>query len=178
MTAEKQAGGANIQNYRNWLVYFDQKVLSGWPVLRGALVSYFQPFRIESYRCGRLYRLLGVHWVAYVIPTGGLMWRRLFGWKGWSFALIGPSIRAASEYRYSTCVFEILHLSALVLMLPDGVRAFSHGCRDGILKFVLAGLIMNGYPLLLQRYNRVRIQHLLETCAGHKRGYVHKARRY
>jgi hypothetical protein len=101
-----------------------------------------------------------------VIPTGGLLWRRLFHWDGWSFALGGSSVRRARAYRYNTCVFEILHLSALVLMIPDGLWAISVGYTDGILKFVLAGLLMNGYPLLLQRYNRVRIQRLLikVTC--------------
>jgi hypothetical protein len=152
-------------------------MLSRWPLVRATIAAYFRPRKIERYRGGILYRMLGIRLVAYLIPTGGLLWRRLFGWKGWSFALVGPSVRAASEYRYSTCVFELLHLTALLLMLPDGIRAIQVGYGDGILKFVLAGLVMNGYPLLLQRYNRVRIQTLLDKVTARRANRYLESRR-
>lgn len=147
---------------RNGLVWIDRKLIAAVPVLRSILRFYFMPSRLESYHVGLIYRLLGIKAIAYIIPTGGLLWRRLFHWKGWSFALQGSSIRAAYEYIYTTCVFEILHLSALMLMLHDGIWSIRHGYTDGILKFVLAGILMNGYPAMLQRYNRVRILNLLQ----------------
>lgn len=146
---------------RNWLVWFDQTILAAVPPLRATVAAYFRPTALERAGSGRIFRMLGVHWLAYIIPTGGLLWRRLFHWDGWSFALQEPTERGAREYRYNTCVFEILHLSAILLMLPDGIWAFQHNYQDGILKFVLAGLLMNGYPILLQRYNRVRIARIL-----------------
>jgi hypothetical protein len=146
---------------RNWLVWFDNRCLRRITWLRKALTVYFKPSALEQYGNGLIYKLLGVSVIALIIPTGGLLWRRLFKWKGWSFALVGPSVKAASEYRYSTCVFETLHVAALLLMLPDGIISFHSGNSDGILKFLLAGILMNGYPVLLQRYNRVRIQRIL-----------------
>jgi hypothetical protein len=173
----EQAAAQMPVEQRNWLVRFDKDMLSRWPAIRCPIVRYFRPFWFETYRKGLVYRLLGIRLVAYLIPTGGLLWRRLFKWKGWSFALVGPSIRAAGEFRYSTCVFESLHLGALLLMLPDGIRAIHTGCQDGLLKFGLAGLLMNGYPLLLQRYNRVRIQHLLEEYAARQAAKSQELRR-
>lgn len=163
-----------ISEKRNGLVWIDRKLIAAIPILRSILRLYFMPNRLESYHTGLIYRLLGINAIAYIIPTGGLLWRRLFHWKGWSFALQGSSIRAAYEYIYTTCVFEILHLSALMLMLHDGIWSIRHGYTDGILKFVLAGILMNGYPAMLQRYNRVRIIKLLEK---HKERTIQRPKR-
>lgn len=154
---------------RNWLVWFDESLKVRLPLARRWIAWYFRPHGFEMYGQGILYRALGLSWVAFVIPTGGLLWRRLFHWDGWSFGLGGSSVCRARAYRYNTCVFEFLHLSALALMTPDGLRAMAIGYTDGILKFVLAGLIMNGYPFLLQRYNRVRIQMILNRTTRHDR---------
>lgn len=150
---------------RNWLIWFDDSLRVHLPHARRWIAWYFRPHPFEMYGAGILYRALGVSWLAWLIPTGGMLWRRLFHWDGWSFALGGSSIRHARAYRYNTCVFELLHLGALLAMTPDGLWAISVGYLDGILKFVLAGLLMNGYPLLLQRYNRVRIQVILNNAS-------------
>ena len=156
------------EEVKNWLVWFDQRVLTQIPFIRRFITAYFLPNKVEQYRRGLIYRLLGIQFIAWIIPTGGMLWRRLFKWKGWSFAMDGSSLKAAGEYRYSICVFEILHTVVLIIMIPDGIWAIKAGYTDGILKFVLAGLLMNGYPILLQRYNRVRIQYLLDKAKNKK----------
>jgi hypothetical protein len=153
---------SNTELQRNWLVWFDQQWRLYFPRTRKLIAWVFLPKRLERYKHGLIYRLLGIRFVALVIPTGGLIWRRLFHWDGWSFGMGGASVRRAREYVYNTCVFECLHACALMLMLPDGLRAISTGCSDGILKFLIAGLLINGYPWMLQRYNRVRIFRVLE----------------
>lgn len=150
---------------RNWLVWFDEHWKEYSPVTRSLVAAYFRPKRIERYKNGLIYRLIGIRFVAYVIPTGGMLWRRLFKWGGWSFALGGNSIRRAREYRYNTCVFEFLHGTGLLLMLPDAVNAIRNGYTDGIIHFLVAGVLINGYPFLLQRYNRTRITSLLDRYA-------------
>lgn len=150
---------------RNWLIWFDDQWRRRSPRTRNIVAAYFRPTRLERFRNGIIYRMLGIRLVALVIPTGGMLWRRLFHWDGWTFAMGGGSIRRAKDYRYNTCVFEMLHAGALLLMLPDGIWAIQYGYFDGILKFILAGILMNGYPWMLQRYNRVRIANLLERHA-------------
>lgn len=156
---------------RNWLVWFDQQWRQKSPRTREIVAAYFRPTKLERFRNGIIYRMIGIRFVAWVIPTGGMLWRRLFHWDGWSFGMGGGSVGRARAYRYNTCVFEILHATAILLMLPDGIWAIQYGYMDGILKFFLAGILMNGYPLMLQRYNRVRITGLLDRsakrrCAG------------
>lgn len=146
----------------NGLIIIDQKYLKRVPLLRRFIKFYFKPRQFEMYRNGIVYRILGVHWLAYIIPTGGQLWRRLFKWDGWSFALRGSSLEMAKEYRYSTCVFESLHLFAITLFIPGLIRGLPHYPAEAIEHFLIVGLLMNIYPLMLQRYNRVRIERLIE----------------
>jgi len=168
--------GAEVKKQRykssdeqNGLVWLDNRWKEISPFTRAIAAAYFRPNKLEMLGGGFIYRMLGIKFVAWTIPTGGMLWRRLFKWDGWTFALRAPNLSMAREYRYSTCVFEILHTSALLLMLPDGIDSFRYGYTDGILKFVLAGLLMNGWPIMLQRYNRVRIQLLYEKYQKRRR---------
>jgi hypothetical protein len=153
--------GAFYGRERNWLVWFDEQWHRWSPRTRAVAALYFRPTRIEQYRSGLIYRVLGIRFIALVIPTGGMLWRRLFRWDGWSFGLGASSLRRARDYRYNTCVFEMLHTGAFLLMLPDGIASIQSVYWDGILKFLIAGILFNIYPLMLQRYNRLRITNLI-----------------
>jgi hypothetical protein len=166
-----QSGKAGAYGERNWLIWFDEQWRRRSPVTRWIVARYFKPTKLELFRGGLIYRLIGIRYVAYFIPTGGLFWRKLFHWDGWSFGLGKISISKALEYRYNTCVFEVLHAGAFLLMLPSGIRSIRYGCVDGMLKFFIAGVLMNGFPWMLQRYNRVRIKRLIDR---YKYGNINK----
>jgi len=60
-----------------WLYRAVDRIAPAGRAMRGALCRYFFPNGMERWRAGRIYRLLGVHWFGSVIPTGGIVVRRV-----------------------------------------------------------------------------------------------------
>jgi hypothetical protein len=59
-----------------WLERFDKNVLQKTSSVRKLILLYFKPSRLERYRYGLIYRILGVHRFGRYLPTGGINIRR------------------------------------------------------------------------------------------------------
>jgi hypothetical protein len=136
---------------------------TGW--LRRVVCRYFWPNDWERAGGGGLYRLLGVHWFGRVIPTGGITIRRLTGQKMAAYTLRGPSVGAARDFYYRTCVFEALHLPFLAAMAALTLRQLVLGRLDLALQDTVVNLLFNIYPILHHRRTRGRIVDLLAAAA-------------
>lgn len=137
--------------------------------LRRRVCRYFWPRRWER-AGGGPYGALGVPWFGRVIPTGGIAVRRLTGLRMAAYTLRGPSIGAARDFFYRTCVFESLHLPFLMALVGLTARQLVLGRLDLALEDLLVNLLFNVYPIMHHRRTRARIVGLLEASAGRASG--------
>jgi hypothetical protein len=78
------------------------------------------------------------------------------------YTLAGNSLRAARDFYYRTCVFEILHLPFLVALVILALHRLSIGRADLALENTIVNLLVNVYPVMHHRRTRMRIARLLE----------------
>jgi len=140
--------------------------------LRGLLCGYLWPSRPELWRKGLVYKLLGVHWFGSVIPTGGIVVRRVTGARMAPYTLTGTSTGAARAFYYRTCVFEMLHMPFFLTLVVLAVMRAAEGRWDLALEDTAINLAVNLYPMMHHRRTRGRIVRILSRreAAGPLRG--------
>ena len=120
--------------------------------------AYFQPRRWE--RRGHVYRWLGVRrFVVLLRLVGSERHRR-------AVAPIRNDVAALQRFARRTRVSEASHALAggvvlgvtLYVAVSDGVHATGW--------LLLFNTLLNGYPVLLQRYNRIRLDRVLRWAAA------------
>ena len=121
---------------------------------------YFAPFRFELWRCGRIYELLGIRLYKRYLPSSGDLVSR---WQGVRRISASGSLRLESLLRHKrfTKEYEVRHLVGGVIMLAISLVSVSIWKKGDMGTLLLANLLINGYPIMLQRYNRVRILSVL-----------------
>ncbi len=135
--------------------------LAGSPVLRrGVPRWYLLPFGFERWGSGRGYRWLGVRRFKYWLPFSGDRVALRTGRHPLRQGRLPETLDAAFQ---NTVLYELIHLSILIPLLPVMVVPFQHEAwvAGG---FVLAmNVVINGYPIMVQRYNRVRLLRLVSA---------------
>lgn len=134
--------------------------------LRHAVCRYFLPGPPERWHGGLVYRILGVPIFGAVIPTGGILVRRITGARMQPYTLRGPSPGAARDFYYRTCVFELLHLPFLLAVAGIAVHRALMGRPDLAIEDTIINLVANVYPVMHHRRTRLRIVRLLERRKG------------
>ncbi len=125
-------------------------------------------FKIRSFeKSGKLYKALGVkpfqklHKYTYGALVNFLADRDVYSIKG-------NSTEVLSLQAWGTKVYEVPHQVFNVLMINSMYNNYLDG-EIGMLKFNLVGnILINVYPIMLQRYKRNRLEKVLEHRA--KRG--------
>jgi hypothetical protein len=133
---------------------------------RRAACRYFFPTPSERWGWGRIYRLLGVHLFGAVIPTGGVVIRRLTGARMAPYTLARRTVTAAREFYYRTCVFESLHMPFLVVLFGITIDRAVAGRLDLAVQGMMVNLALNVYPIMHHRRTRTRIVRLLVRRAA------------
>ena len=113
-------------------------------------MGWFEPLPIE--RDGRLHRWLGTRAFRPFV-AGGRFWQRL----GLARAGRWRRSNAARNVAESKLV-EVAHASSLLILLA--VSAWLAWTADwiGVLGIGVLNVVCNGYPILVARYNRHRIE--------------------
>ena len=145
-----------------WLYQTYARYIRPHPWLRNLAVSYFTPTRLEMADNGKLYSLLGVRLFGEYIPTGGAAIRRMTGARMAAYTLSGLSVDAVRDFRYRTCVFELLHMPFVLTLLALSAHRLLTGRPDLALENTLVNLVFNIFPLMHHRNTRVRIDRLLK----------------
>jgi len=112
---------------------------------------YFAPKFFE--KNGTIYRLLGIHIFKRFLPTGGDYILRLSRTR----LIKKGSVEELVHYETEARIFEALHfVMGILMMLPllGGLNPFSFS-------FFVVNLMVNIYPVMVQRYNRIRILNIL-----------------
>ncbi len=141
----------------NWLVM-------AWVAIVGQVQEFQLPagyYRLRACeRDGRGYEYLGVHWFKKLVRAGPLTVfaptlrtpRKITALDGAELARLGVEM----------CKAECAHLFIGWVVLLLAVYAASKGWWDTAGWLLLFDLPINAYPVLLQRYNRAKMQPLLE----------------
>ena len=114
---------------------------------------WFAPKRFES---PQLYERLGALWMKRYVPTGGDYFRKKYGVR---VIDIKSNIESLLKFEERTRLYEVIHLGAFLAFLLFSIWQLVSGRTNGI-GFVIACvlyvlLILS--PVLLQRYNRIRV---------------------
>jgi len=149
----------------SWLYRVFERAAPRGGRLRGAACGYYLPGPLERWRGGLVYRCLGVHLFGALVPTGGVLVRRLTGARMAPYTLRGSSLGAARDFWYRACVFESLHLPFLLALLALALQRAAGGRLDLALEDTAINLLVNVYPILHHRRTRLRIVRLLERRA-------------
>ncbi|MBV9788916.1 MAG: hypothetical protein JOZ51_12115 [Chloroflexi bacterium] len=135
-----------------------------WLVVAGQFFHFALPpryYAIHSFeRDGRVYERVGIRWFK------GLMQRE-------PLSRLNPVLRLASDRTLSALrrldremrKAETSHVYIFVLMLCLMVYALLRQWLDALLWVFVFNLIFNGYPIMLQRYNRARLKLLIDRRA-------------
>lgn len=116
-------------------------------------------YRIRSFeQSGRLYEALGVRLFRYFVPDGDLAnrWRRR---REPNFRII-TNRRVAAAFMRRTEMSEKSHLVLLLMGFLSCAFALQLGWRGWAVYLGVGNVLVNLYPVLLQRYTRTRLQAL------------------
>ena len=114
---------------------------------------WFAPKRFES---PQLYERLGVLWIKRYVPTGGDNFRKKYGVR---VIDIKSNIESLLKFEKRTRLYEAIRLGAFLAFLLFSTWQLVSGRTNGI-GFVIACVVyvlLILSPVLLQRYNRIRV---------------------
>ncbi|WP_310377318.1 hypothetical protein [Flavobacterium sp.] len=123
-------------------------------ILKGKNTSnYFNHKPLEQK--GKIYKFIGINF-----------FRKLLVWIGWEKLNkksnpIEKNIKSLKHLHYQTKQSELAHLIILIIVLFfNFLVAFKFGILKSLWLLVL-NILLNFYPILLQRYNRPRIERII-----------------
>ena len=114
-------------------------------------------YRIRPFeRNGRIYEMLGVRYFRWLVPDGDAAnrWRRR---SDPSFRII-RNRHYAKAFSQRTVLSEKSHLVMLMLGVMSAVFALRIGWHGWAFYLTAGNVVVNLYPVLLQRYTRARLE--------------------
>lgn len=113
----------------------------------------------------KTYQRIGVKLLMYFVQNGTLVNRiqRKYHKKSG----IIHNRKQAQDYLKTIVIQEKFHYCCFALFLFTTVSAFSTGKPGMTLLIMLCNMLYNVYPILLQQYNRLRIDSLLRQNSDH-----------
>lgn len=143
------------------------ELLPPWPLLIAGFAAgvavWWLPasyYRIRAFeQSGRVYEMLGVRYFRWFVPDGDVAnrWRRRRNPK---FRIIRNRLYALA-FRRRTELSEKSHLVMMVLGGLSAGFAWAIGWRGWALYLTAGNVVVNLYPVLLQRYTRARLSALV-----------------
>ena len=126
-----------------------------------AMDLYFRPKRIEKWKNGKLYELLGIK----IFKKVCVYVAHKFGWD--SYFIGDGSQEGLKAYEKRTRINEAIHSPVAVLLTYQMISYLVEGSYVGA---VIVGPVwfLNALPTALQRYNRVKIGSVLHRMASRK----------
>ncbi|RZK42484.1 MAG: hypothetical protein EOO90_07400 [Pedobacter sp.] len=135
-------------------------VLSFTQIYKPALTSHYYNSK-KWERDGKVYRWLGVNG-----------FRKLLVWIGWeklnkAANPVKNNLDAIKHLEYGTRQSEFGHLLIFFIVLTFTVFV---GIREGLAQtawLIALNIVLNIYPILVQRFNRPRLRKVLQRCTPH-----------
>jgi Glycosyl-4,4'-diaponeurosporenoate acyltransferase len=138
---------------------------------------WFKPKRFEN---ERLYRRLGARVLKRYMPTGGDFVMRRLRRRNPDRRLVRPVLHALRQFERWTRVAEAVHLTGFVAFAALTVRQYTAGALGpgGLTVAVTLNLTLGLWPVVLQRYNRLRAYRAIDAISRaasiHRPGKQHE----
>ena len=124
-------------------------------------------FRPKGFESERLYEQLGALQIKRYVPTGGdLVMRRLrldHPERRW----VTPSLESLRRYERRTRLNESIHLIGFTGFTALTIDKFFSGSLSwlGLTVAMILNLLFGLWPVVLQRYNRLRLYKAMNRCS-------------
>ncbi|VVB77846.1 Uncharacterised protein [uncultured archaeon] len=134
-------------------------------IVRKCLEAYFEPKSFEKWQNGRVYEWLGIKYFqkAY-LATFGKIANPSGKW------IDDKSTESLKSYIAGTRALELAHIGLAGFFLAGDLIIASNSENNnslgGFLRGCAVNLAINLYPIILQRYNRTRVQTVLDNKYG------------
>jgi Glycosyl-4,4'-diaponeurosporenoate acyltransferase len=128
------------------------------------LEFWFRPKRFET---ERLYRGLGALILKRYVPTGGDLVMQWLRRRHPECRLIDSRTESLRRFERWTRIAEAVHLVSFVGFTRLALRRLSAGSlsRSAFTVAAVLNLTLGLWPVVLQRYNRLRIYRAIRTCS-------------
>ena len=121
---------------------------------------YFKPKGVERWKNGRIYEWLGVKKFKKLVVYSGHKVGKDNTYEN-NYFIWDRSPEGLKAYEKKTRFNEAVHLIPTAFCTLAAISMYAIGETDlGIFPTALA--VLNSYPIILQRYNRVRIENVLD----------------
>jgi hypothetical protein len=136
----------------NWLAMSWMAVIG--PVVHPSFAPWY--YRVKAFeRTGRVYERVGIRLFKKLVRRGPL-------------SILSPTLRFPKEKTGAALQgllsemrkAETGHALVFVLVLLFVGYALLNGWLDAVVWLLLFNILINGYPIMLQRYNRIKLQEL------------------
>jgi len=136
-------------------------IAMSWVAILGQAIHFSFPsgyYNVRAFeRTGRVYERLGVHFFKRLVRRGPL-------------SIFSPTLRLPQDKTISALQYlnhqmqsaETGHVLIFMLMLLFIGYALLRGWFDAAGWMLVFNVMINGYPIMLQRYNRIKLQELLQ----------------
>jgi len=135
-------------------------------IAKSGIEFYFSPKSFERWKNGRIYEIVGVGEYKKFLPTGGDYVARWIGFKPISDA--SSTENGLRFYERFTRICESIHTIALPIYTIPIILSFYCGDLKSATGILLLNLAINGYPIMVQRYNRTRIYNALDKIESRR----------
>ncbi len=127
----------------------------------GAIDHWFRPRSFES---ERLYERLGAIVIKRYVPTGGDLVMRHLRRNHPASRWVNSSLKSLRQYELRTCLNEAIHWIGFVGFTVLIAAKFSSGSLTafGLTLALVLNLIIGFWPVVLQRYNRLRLYRVID----------------
>jgi hypothetical protein len=109
---------------------------------------------------GQIYRCVGVHYFKKLVAKGFL--------ANLASIRFGGKRELIDSYYRDTQWGELLHLFMFLLIVLVALYALVQRWYDAMLQLMFFNILLNGYPVLLQRYNRFRLERVIRLRDSRK----------
>jgi hypothetical protein len=138
----------------NWLIMSWVAILGQFVTFPSFTSTYYEIKPFEQ--SGRVYEQLGISLFKKMVRRGPL-------------SVFSPTLRfpaqktipALGNLENEMRKAETSHMAIFFIILLLIIYALFKGWLDTVAWFLLFNILFNGYPVLLQRYNRIKIQELI-----------------
>jgi hypothetical protein len=127
-------------------------------------------FRPKPFETEQLYVRLGARVLKRYVPTGGDLVMKWLRRHNHEYRLISPSVESLRRFERLTRVAEAVHLIGALAGALLAARRFRAGSlsRVALASASVLNLTLGLWPVVLQRYNRLRLYRAMEKAASTK----------
>jgi glycosyl-4,4'-diaponeurosporenoate acyltransferase len=118
---------------------------------------YFQPRAFETSNECAFYPRLGVRIYKRFVPTSGDWITRIRGVDRLKIATTGNRGQALKDFEHQTRKWELRHLISALLLESWAIIGGAFVGIEQLWASSLINLVVNVYPIMVQRYNRARM---------------------